>query len=252
MKKFRALFKIVLIVSWTLSCYAVYLFFYGLIRLFRLRYEGWRNRLMYWWSAGCCKILSLTINTEGPPPDAPFVLVCNHMSYIDILPLYLNLNCTFVAKKEVRSWPLLGFMVMTMGVIFVDRSRKRDVTRVNQLVSESMNEKQGIIIFAEGTTSAGKEILPFRSPLLEIPAAEGIGVHYAALRYETGEGDRPASESVCWFGGDPLGGHMMKLASNRKVDCKLVFGEKTVQSNDRKELAAKLHEGVKGIFVPGD
>ena len=250
MASIRSVFKTALIIGWTLSCYAIYLLVYLVIRLFGLRYEGWRNKLMWFWSGGCCKILSIKITVNGNPPKAPFFLVSNHLSYIDILPLYQHLNCTFVAKKEVRSWPLLGFMVMTMGVIFVDRNRKRDVTRVNDLISGSLNEKQGVVIFPEGTTSPGKEVLPFRSPLLEYPAAKGIPVHHASIRYETGEKDPPASESVCWYGGQHFGKHTQKLAENRNIYCTISFGEKSQINNDRKELTNELHKGVSEIFSP--
>lgn len=197
--------------------------------------------------------LNIKVKTEGDPPQAPFFLVSNHLSYIDIIPLYLNLKCTFVAKKEVRSWPLLGFMVKTMGVIFIDRSRKRDVTRVNDILSQSLNKYQGIILFPEGTTSAGGSLLSFRPPLLDYPASEEIPVYYSTIHYRTAEdkGDPPANESVCFYGArDPFHKHVLKLAKNRRVDCTIRFCSDPVQRSDRKELAQKLHSSMSEIFEP--
>ena len=250
MNKLRAILKISLLFTWTLIAFAAYLFGYGILIALRMPIERWRNRFMRFWSATICVILRIHITVSGTPPEPPFVLVSNHLSYIDIFPLYKTLDCTFVAKKEVRSWPVLGFMVMTMGVIFLNRQRKKDVTRVNSLVAESINDRQGVVIFPEGTTSAGSTVLPFRTSLLEIPATSGIPVHYAAIRYSTPAGTPETAETVCWVGGTPFLEHMMQLATHKRIECTIRFGETPVYSNDRKELAGELHEKMMQIFEP--
>ena len=253
MRTFIASIKIFFLIVYTLSLYLIYLVVFALIWLFKLPYEPLRNLYMYLWSKGMCVVLNIRVETEGEPPKAPFFLVSNHLSYIDIIPLYLNLNCTFVAKKEVRSWPLLGFMVKTMGVIFIDRSRKRDVTRVNEILSKSLNRYQGIILFPEGTTSGGEELLSFRPSLLDYPASEEIPVFYSTINYKTAEekGDISANKSVCFYGArDPFHKHVLKLAKNRRIDCKIRFCSEPVQCGDRKELAQKLHSGMSRIFEP--
>lgn len=200
---------------------------------------------MRFWSKGVARILNIKFHVTGTPPDAPFILVSNHLSYIDIVPMFMNMNCTFVAKKEVESWPLLGPMVKHTGVIFVDRSIKRDVTRVNELLSKSLNKNQGIVLFPEGTTTGGDRVLPFRSSLLNYPASKSIPVHYSVIQYRTFEGDPPADETVCFYGArDPFHKHIFKLAANKKIECRVVYRDDSVQATDRKELAEKLHEKV--------
>lgn len=208
---------------------------------------------MAFWSKGSALILNMYIQTIGSPPQPPFILVLNHLSYLDIVPVFLSTNCTFVAKKEVRSWPLLGYMIKMMGVIFVDRSRKRDVVRVNRLLTENLNDKQGIVLFPEGTSSGGKEVLPFRSPLLEFPASEKLPVHVASLTYETTHADEPAEESVCFFGKrHSFPEHLFKMGRNKKIYCTIRFGESTVTNSNRKKLAEQLREEVIKIFEPTD
>lgn len=253
MKKFRSAFRVFFIITFTLTSYLFYLIFYGILRMLRIRFEPLRNRYMKFWAKGMSFILNIRTVTIGKAPDPPFFLVSNHLSYIDIVTLNLNLKCTFVAKKEVRKWPVLGFMVAKTGVIFVDRSRKRDVKRVNSLISNSMNAYQGVVVFPEGTTSGGTGILPFRAPLLEFPASENIPVHYASLRYETDEegGDLPAERSVCFYGGrDALHKHVMMLAGNRKINCTVRFSDSPVSNPIRKELAIELQKKVSSIFEP--
>lgn len=255
MRSIIASVKIFLVVLYTFITYSIYMLGYVLVRLFRIPLEPWRNLFMKTWSYGMSKILNLHIQTIGTPPKAPFFLVSNHLSYVDIVPLFLNLKCTFVAKKEVRSWPVLGFMVKSVGVIFIDRTRNRDITRVNKVLSNSLNKHQGMIVFPEGTTSAGTHILPFRASLLHFPASKKIPVHYCSIRYETDQknGDKHAEVSVCFYGArEPIHVHLFKLASNRRIDCTIRFGDEPVESADRKELTDKLHEKIDEIFVPMD
>jgi len=203
------------------------------------------------WALGVAFIFNVQVDAVGEPPKAPFFIVSNHMSYLDIVPLYLNLRCTFVAKKEVRSWPVLGFMVKAVGVIFIDRNRRKDVKRVNELLNQSLNKYQGIIVFPEGTSSSGRDVLPFHSSLLELPATANRPVYYCSLYYETGEGDAPAEESVCFYGArDSFVQHIWRFAKTRSVFCEINFGKSPVQSSDRKELAESLHQKIEEIFRP--
>lgn len=253
MKRIRSVFRVALILIFTLVSYFFYWIAYGLINLLGLNYQPLRNAYMRFWSRGMAFILNIRIKIIGTPPKAPFFLVSNHLSYIDIIPLFLHLRCTFVAKKEVRKWPLLGYMVATMGVIFVDRSRKRDVKRVNDLLRKSLTSYQGVIVFPEGTTSGGDKIFPFRPPLLEFPAAEQIPVHYSSIRYETDErsGDLPAERSVCFYGArDPFHKHVAMLAGNRQINCTIHFSSFPVTAGDRKQLAEQLRKKVSSIFEP--
>lgn len=253
MRIFRIFRRLLILFFYTLTLYTVYLIGLGLLSLFGFSRASWRNLFMQTWSAGSARILNIRVKKNGFPPSPPFFLVSNHLSYIDIIVLYKHLKCTFVAKKEVRSWPLLGFMVSTTGVIFIDRKIKRDVKRVNKRLSESLNKNQGIVVFPEGTTSGGYDVLPFRAPLLQFPASASMPVHFAAVRYKTDEekGDPPAEQSVCFYGArEPIHHHLLKLAGNRKIECTIRFGDHPVVESDRKELAAQLRREVSKIFDP--
>lgn len=251
MRKVLAVCKIVALIVYTLSTYAIYFIGMGIVKLFRLRLEPWKNLFMKVWSGGVAFIFNLHIEKEGDPPNPPFFIVSNHLSYLDIIPLFLNLSCTFVAKKEVQNWPILGPMVKSVGVIFIDRNKRTDVKRVNELLSHEINRYQGLIVFPEGTSSGGEQVLPFHSSLLELPAASSLPVHAASLSYKTARGDLPARDSVCFFGArESFISHVYKLAQTRKVCCKIRFGTTPLQTNDRKELAEGLHQNVQKIFEP--
>lgn len=251
MRKVIAYLKLLTLALYTLTTWAIYMIGLGVVKLTGLSYEPWRNLFMRSWARASALIFNIKIKAEGPPPKAPFFIVCNHMGYVDIIPLFIQLKCTFVAKKEVRSWPVLGKMVDSVGVIFVDRTKRTDVKRVNDLITNSLNKYQGLIIFPEGTSTEGSKLRRFHAPLLQYPASVNYPVHTASLHYETAPGDLPPVDSVCFYGGrESFGSHVVKFAQNRRTTCTIRFGEEPVQSTDRKELAEKLHAEVDKIFDP--
>lgn len=251
MSSLRSTVKILVLIFYTTTSYSLFWTVYIFFRLFRIPHYGLKNLYMKTWAKVVCLVLNIHVTTKGNPPKPPFFLVSNHLSYLDIIPMYLSMNCTFVAKKEVRNWPVLGYMVYTMGVIFIDRTRKRDVTRVNDTYKNHLNHYQGIVIFPEGTTSGGDGILPFRASLLEYPAIHDFPVHYASLSYKTHPKDLPASESVCWFGAQsPFANHVINMAKNRRIECTIQFGNEAIHRTNRKELSSQLHKKIEDQFTP--
>lgn len=239
-----------LLFGWTFAAYAVYGLWLVVLKIGQKRYEPWRNSIMKRWGNGVATIMSIEIIVEGEPPSPPFLVVSNHLSYMDI-PIYSSvIKTTFVSKKEVRHWPLIGFMAHTLGIIFIDRKRKRDVTRVNREISEQLNRYQGVVLFPEGMTSPGIEVLRFRPPLLEHAASEKMRVSYSALSYQTGEDDLAAYKSVCWWGDTPLHTHLFRLAKNKRILAKIRFGDESIINGDRKVLAETLHSKVSELFEP--
>ena len=202
------------------------------------------------WGNATIKLFSMNVTIDGMPPKPPCLIVSNHLSYIDIPIFSAILDTTFVAKVEIRSWPIIGFMARTLGIIFIDRRKKSDVARVNQKISDDLNDLQGVVLFPEGTTSPGMEVMRFRPSLLEHAATSEMPVSYAALRYQTGDEDQHAYKSVCWWGDINLLKHLYLLGLNRKIDVTVRFGDDTVLSQDRKELATELHRKVYELFDP--
>ncbi|MEX0639316.1 MAG: 1-acyl-sn-glycerol-3-phosphate acyltransferase, partial [Balneolaceae bacterium] len=149
-----------------------------------------------------------------------------------------------------KSWPLVGFLTKTVGVIFIDRSLRSDVKRVNLKISGHLTQSQGIVLFPEGKTSDGSAVLPFRPSLLEHPVRTGLPVHYAVIRYETVQWDIPANESVCWWENVFFPTHIYKLAMLRKIICTVRFGDCEYRSADRKDLARHLWQEVSDRFAP--
>jgi 1-acyl-sn-glycerol-3-phosphate acyltransferase len=197
-----------------------------------------------------CRLLAVRTRVIGGVPRAPFFLVSNHLSYLDIVVLAAQAPCRFVAKREVRGWPGVGPLARTMGTIFVDRGAPRDAVRALNQVEAAIRGGDGVTVFAEATSSAGAGVLPFRSALLEWAARTRHPVHYATLGYRTPPGSAPAHLSVCWWGDMTFGRHLVGLAGLRSCEATIHFGPDPITAPDRRQLADRLHAAVRAQFVP--
>jgi 1-acyl-sn-glycerol-3-phosphate acyltransferase len=250
MRWIRAFIRLVLIILWTtLICVGWAIGTVLAIWSPRLR-QGLRHLIFQSWSSVLLHIVGARVVVSGKPPKRPFFLVSNHLSYLDIPVLASRIPGVFVAKKEIRSWPVIGFLCYCMGTIFIDRSSRRDIPRVLARLDRVMRFGEGVMIFPEGTSSQGASVLPFRPPLLEAAAASDVPVSCAALRYATADGEAPAHLAVCWWGGMAFSSHLIELLKLPGFTAEISFGSTPVVENDRKRLADRLWSEVDGLFTP--
>jgi 1-acyl-sn-glycerol-3-phosphate acyltransferase len=201
-------------------------------------------RFSRWWSLGVLRLLGLRVKVHGPIPPQPFFLVTNHLGYLDIAVIASQVPCTFVSKSEVAGWPVFGTLASLAGTLYVDRKSKRDAGRVSRLIPDHFAAGGSLALFAEGTSTAGYEVAPFRSPMLEYPAASRFPVHCAALKYRAPEGFPPAATTMCWWGDAVFLPHFLNLFRMPGMDADIAFARDPVSGADRKALAALLHECV--------
>lgn len=250
MSHLRALLRLVVFFVFSVLCYASLL----VRELARLASPRAARRIheaiVRGWARGCTRLLGVRVAVHGPVPQAPYYLVCNHLSYLDIVVLMSVVPATFVAKSEVARWPFLGRLARGANTIFIHRGQRSDVVRVNQEIAAILEGGGGILVFPEGTSSRGTEVLPFRSSLLDPAVRIGHPVAFASLAYQTPEGWPAASESVCWWGDMTFPGHFYGLLQLPRVEASLRFGEETVTADGRHELARRLQHAVSDQFTP--
>jgi 1-acyl-sn-glycerol-3-phosphate acyltransferase len=106
------------------------------------------------------------------------------------------------------------------------------------------------MVFPEGTSTKGEEVLAFNSSFLEFAARTDLPVSYCSISYYTPDGEMPASEAVSWWDDISFMNHMLRLFSVKGFTAVIAFGEAPIASPDRKKLARELHEKVKEKFIP--
>ena len=246
MKYIRATIRFVLFVIATLALYAIWF----VLSFFIPNKTYWRQLAFEAWTKSFVKISGMEIEIIGDPPAPPFFLACNHLSYVDIAALRATVSGVFVAKIEVREWFLAGRIVRDMGIIFIDRKNRRDIPRAGAEIIRKLNEGEGVIIFPEGTSTKGEDILPFNSSFFEFAAKIDLPVSYASISYRTPEGEPPASEMICWWDSTTFLEHLFRLFTLKRFTAILDFGEESVVNPDRKQLATELRQKVKDRFIP--
>jgi 1-acyl-sn-glycerol-3-phosphate acyltransferase len=233
----------------TLACWAVLEL--GALAAGRRRRHAWGSRVFRVWSRLLGGILGQRLEVSGRPPPAPYLLVSNHLSYVDVLLLGGAAGGTFVAKREIASWPVIGPLCRAIGTVFIDRGAKRDLVRVAREVEGALAAGKGVVVFPEGTTGDGSALLPFKPALLEVAAAGERPVAWAVIRYQTPPGAPPAAEAVCWTGGQRLVPHALRLLALPGFRAHVHFAAEPVADADRKRLAHRLREAMAARLAAG-
>ncbi|REJ75722.1 MAG: 1-acyl-sn-glycerol-3-phosphate acyltransferase [Acidobacteria bacterium] len=212
--------------------------------------QYWRQIAFTIWANGFVRLAGMSVEVIGETPKPPFFLVSNHLSYMDIPVLRSLVDSIFVAKGEIRGWLFAGKIVSDMGMVFIDRQNRRDIPRAGVEIIKKLESGEGVIVFPEGTSTNGEEILPFNSSFFEFAAQTGLPIHYAAITYRVDEPGTKASDAVCWWDDSTFVGHMWKFFQTQRSKAIVTFGSEPVASSDRKELARSLWSKVNEKFIP--
>jgi 1-acyl-sn-glycerol-3-phosphate acyltransferase len=187
------------------------------------------------------RILNVEVRVAGPVPKTG-LLVSNHLGYLDILVLGSLTPAVFVAKRNVKSWPVLGWFARLGGTLFVDRERRTQVGPLTKALDTLLEKDALVVLFPEGTSSDGQTVLPFKSGLLE--PATNCAHPLAASSIECALNDGDAGEEVCYWKDMSFVPHLLNLLSKERIEVSVRFSELRHRSANRKELAQQLHSEV--------
>jgi 1-acyl-sn-glycerol-3-phosphate acyltransferase len=187
------------------------------------------------------RVFRLEAKTTGNVPVSG-LLVCNHLSYLDILVLAALAPCIFVAKHEVEQWPVFGWFAKLAGTVFVHREQRAQTGRTVRRIDAVLRTGALLVLFPEGTSSGGQTVLPFKSSLLEPATRQPHSLTAGFLSYQLADGN--VSEEVCYWKDMTLVPNLVNLCSKRSVQASVHFNQLREGSTDRKQLARELHAEV--------
>jgi 1-acyl-sn-glycerol-3-phosphate acyltransferase len=179
---------------------------------------------------GVMKCLGIRERVEGNPPTHGLV-VSNHLSYLDVIIISSVMPCFFVAKADVSRWPYFGRAARSGGTIFLDRSSLASAMSVAEEMSERLKLQVPVLLFPEGTSTDGSEVLPFHSRLIDPATSAGAPITAAAIRYviEGGVEER----ELCWYGNEAFMPHLWKVLGVSGFSGQLRFGEPHIYTDRR-------------------
>lgn len=203
-----------------------------------------RQQRIGWWSRGLLRAIGVRLVDEGEFRAGANLLVANHVSWLDIAALHAVCpRARFVSKSDVRHWPLLGWLIASVGTLFIERERKRDALRVLHQVAAALQAGESVAVFPEGTTGDGRALLPFHANLLQAAIASEVPVQPVALRYT--EPGLDWSPAVSWLGATTLVHSVWAIACARGVQVQVIaLPARGSAHADRRALAQRLHDDV--------
>ena len=214
--------------------------------LMRLRGPITMERRAQWVQASSRRVLAgmgIHYSVMGIPPTQGLV-VCNHLSYLDILILSAAMPCFFVAKLEIGGWPIFGKAARNAGTIFLDRSSMSSATSVAEQMTERFKLPIPVLLFPEGTSSDGSQVLRFHTRLIAPATSTGTQITTAAVRYVMEDGT-PEKE-LCWYGGASFTPHLLKVLGVAGFSAMVRFGQARVYS-DRRVAANITHAEITNL-----
>jgi 1-acyl-sn-glycerol-3-phosphate acyltransferase len=226
----------------------------------------WRKPFKRWYYRHICRLLGFTVVLRGKQAPAPVLFVSNHISYFDILVLGSVLEACFVSRADVRQWPLVGWSAVVQGTVFIER-RRGEAKNHTDVIGERLAADDSLVVFAEGTSGDGNQVLPFKSTLFAVaerrPHGRPLTVQPVTLAYTKLDGvpmGRYLRPLFAWYGDMTLTMHMLRALSLGRVTVEIILHEpvtidgfasrKALSDHCRSQVAQGLSEALSGRRAP--
>lgn len=182
-----------------------------------------RQALTMRWSRALLAALGIRLRVSGAPPELAggVMFAANHLSWLDPFLVLANCPAHFVAKSEVRNWPVLGWLAAQSGTLFIERERRQDVGRISARFTELLRDGDNVALFPESTTGDGTALHPFKPALLQAACASNAHLCPVAIRYVDQAG-RPHAAPV-WVGDMNFADSILRISAARGIVAELIF-----------------------------
>ncbi len=227
MKYLKFLGFVFFILSYFCCClplYPIFIFFPNLVRKILINVVSVHSKAMLW-------VLDINVtafNIEYSRAYSNFLVVSNHLSYLDILILASKLPSCYVTSLEVKRTPFLGQLTQLAGCLYVDRNTRQNLSQEVSELREALNSGFNVTIFPEATSTNGEEVLRFRRPLFEASIATGKPILPVTINYKTINSKEVSFQNrdyLCWYGDMEFFGHFITLLTQKNITVEVVLAE---------------------------
>jgi 1-acyl-sn-glycerol-3-phosphate acyltransferase len=177
MRSLHAIAKFLRVIAWVLRGY------WRVRTVFPQLSDAQQARAVEVWARGMLAIIGIEVRVKGHPAHGPVLMAANHISWLDILVMHAACHCRFVAKSEIRSWPLVGVLTTGGGSLYIERGSRNDAMRVVHQMADALCQGQVLAVFPEGVTGDGITVRPFHANLLQAAIAAESPIQPIALQF---------------------------------------------------------------------
>lgn len=208
-----------------------------------------RDRIVQGWSRKLLAIVGVRVQQDGGVPALEHaMIVANHVSWLDIFVINALHPCHFVAKSEIRAWPLLGWLAEKGGTVFLARGNRRELRHIFKGMVGALQAGKRVAFFPEGTTAAQGTVLPFHANLFEAAVDAGVLVQPYALRYLNAAGE--LHPSVDFSGDITFAQSMLAVLSGPPVEARLTcLAPLQAAGAHRRELAQAAQQAIADVVA---
>ena len=204
------------------------------------------HTLIQYWAKRLLRILRIKITLSGEVlkflSKDTYLIVSNHISWLDIPVIFSLKPITFVSASDVKTWPIIGILAKISGAIFVDRNRKSSLVEVIQAMNHHFkNEKQSICIFPEGITSNGYQVLPFKSNLFQSAFESNKLLLPLSIKYKE---NNVLTNRTSFHGSTTLFQSFKRVTKSNLIEVVVDIGHPVKPTHSRKDLSLKLQEAI--------
>lgn len=212
--------------------------------------DALRERLVRRWSARLLGICRVRLERTEGGALAHALIVANHISWLDIFVINAVHPCRFVAKAEIRAWPVLGWLVAQAGTVFIARGNRRDLRHIFKGLVDALGQRRRVAFFPEGTTASQGALLPFHANLFEAAIDAAVPVQPVALAYLDGSG--AWHPSVDYTGDTTFVDSIVRILGGAPVTARVAcLAPIPAAGAHRRELAQAAHEAIAGALRQG-
>jgi 1-acyl-sn-glycerol-3-phosphate acyltransferase len=202
------------------------------------------------WSAKMLRILNVVLSAHGarPSEDATqLIVVANHVSWLDIFVINSAQPSRFIAKSEIRDWPIAGWLCDRSGTLFVRRTKRSDTTRINNEIHDALALGDTVAIFPEGTTTRGDRLLKFHTSLFEPAVVNQAKVAPAAIRYRLTNGEK--ADCAVFVGETTFTESIGAIIAQRKMIAEITFAPVIdAATQTRRDVAQQSENAIAAIL----